>query len=237
MEMSVHHHLGLGDHFDMNGMIRYFLETYASKVYVYSKSNYFSMVKYMYRDEPNIVVVEIDKDFNELLQVKEFVDKNPNLHHVRIGFENYPSPFTQSLDREKNCWEYFYEQVDVPYRVRNNYFHVARDLEKEEALLKELNPHNVPFAFVHDDPDRGFNISNTSGGISLGMHVIRNDTSKNIFHYLTILEEAEEIHCMESSFKTLIDLYSVEPDLFFHSFRGHPLGERTNRIWTVVDYE
>ena len=36
------HHLGLGDHFDMNGMVRNYLKEY-DKVHIFSKPNYYKM--------------------------------------------------------------------------------------------------------------------------------------------------------------------------------------------------
>ena len=59
-ELCIHHHLGLGDHLDCNGMVRYFLKNGPfDKVHVFSKSNYYDMIEYMYRDEKNIVVINV----------------------------------------------------------------------------------------------------------------------------------------------------------------------------------
>ena len=59
-ELCIHHHLGLGDHFDMNGMVRNYLKEF-NKIYVFSKSSYYSMIEYMYRDNDNIIVIECIK--------------------------------------------------------------------------------------------------------------------------------------------------------------------------------
>ena len=55
----IHHHLGLGDHLDCNGMVRCMQKSLGTKVCVFSKSNYYSMIEYMYRDTEDIEVVEI----------------------------------------------------------------------------------------------------------------------------------------------------------------------------------
>ena len=89
---------------------------------------------------------------------------------------------------------------------------------------------------MHDDKDRGF-ILDKSHIQNKDLHIIENDTSENIFHFISILEEAEEVHCMESSFKTLVDIYCDQEKLFFHDFRGHPLGSNSNKNWKVVKYE
>lgn len=230
-ELCIHHHLGLGDHFDCNGMVRYILKNFDfSKIYVFSKSNYFSMIEYMYRDEEGIEVIKIDKDLNEDEQVRQFIEKN-SLPFLRVGFESYPTG--KEIIDNKNCWEYFYDQVKIPYNVRTDYFYVQRDEEEESNLLEALNPEQKPYIFVHDDPERGMILDRLD---YKDFHVIRNDNTKNIFHFTKVLENAKEIHCMESSFKSLIDIYAKTADLYYHDLRGHPLGEQTNREWRIVEY-
>ena len=232
-ELCIHHHLGLGDHFDCNGMVRFILNNHGySKIYVFSKSNYFEMIEYMYRDTSDIEVIKIDKDLNELEQVQQFLNTKKDIQFLRIGFDQYPAG--REVIDNKNCWEYFYEQVGIPYQVRTDYFYVKRDLDAESELLDTINPNREPFIFVHDDPERGYSIDASK----LPEHylMLKNDNSKNIFDFIKVLECADEIHCMESSYKSLIDFYAKTADLYYHDFRGHPLGTKTNREWTVVKY-
>ena len=106
-DLCIHHHLGLGDHFDLNGLVRYYLEKPdIDRVHVFSKSNYYSMVDYMYRDEDDIIVVEIDGYGNEQDQVFEYMDRTKIPNFLRIGFEDFP--FGMEEEHNKNCWEYFY---------------------------------------------------------------------------------------------------------------------------------
>ena len=72
-QLCIHHHQGLGDHMDCNGLVRYILEKGSyDKVHVFSKSNYYDMIEYMYRDNENIVVAKIDKNGNEIEQAIEY---------------------------------------------------------------------------------------------------------------------------------------------------------------------
>ena len=58
--LYIHHHLGLGDHFDCNGMVRYILEkTPFEEVRVFCKDINFSLVKEMYEDNKNIEVISL----------------------------------------------------------------------------------------------------------------------------------------------------------------------------------
>ena len=235
-ELCIHHHLGLGDHFDMNGMVRNYLKEF-NKIYVFSKSSYYSMIEYMYRDNDNIIVIEIPNErMNEEVQIAEnFYNISSNItNFLRIGFEHYP--FLQENQLDKNCWEFFYEQVNVPYNIRTDMFHVERDMEEENRVLKKLNPSGDKFIFVHDDKERGFSV-NKEHILDKGLTVIENDMDDNIFHFLKIIENAEEIHCMESSFKSLIDIYAKTENIFYHDFRNQPLGTKTNKKWKVIKYE
>ena len=231
-ELCIHHHLGLGDHFDMNGMVRNYLKEY-DKIHIFSKPNYYKMIDYMYRDEDSIIVVEIPGGPQEVTQAEEYYKTSTCDKFLRIGFENYP--FGQEELYGKNCWEFFYEQVSVPYYVRTSMFHVERDEVGENQLMDKLNPKKEKFIFVHDDKSRGFEV-NRNHFLDKNLLVLENDVSENIFHFIKLIEEAEEIHCMESSMKSLIDLYAKTDKIFYHDFRNQPLGKLTNKKWNVIKY-
>ena len=233
--LCIHHHLGLGDHFDVNGMVRQFLETPFDheEVHVFSKSNYYEMIEYMYRDDDRIIVTEIDKDKDEDAQVREYLERTHPTKFLRVGFENYP--FLQENKLDKNCWEFFYEQISFDKNIRTDSFYCDRNPEEERRLLNKLNPEGKPFVFLHDDPERGFEIDRSK--IDTDLLIIENDTSENIFYFLKVLEQAQEIHCMESSFKSLIDLYATTDKIYYHDFRNQPLGHYTNKKWDIVKYD
>lgn len=232
-KLFIHHHLGLGDHLDCNGMVRYILEKGdMDRVCVFSKSNYFDMIDYMYRETEDIEVIKISKE-DEYGNVKRVVDENGGRLLV-VGHQYYPGKQAE-LSQNKNCWEFFYEQIQVPYSVRYEYFHVERDEEEEQRVFDKLNPDNEPYIFIHEDADRGF-LLNREHFIDKNLKVIENDVTENIFHFTKILEDAQEIHCMESSFKTLIDFYCKQDNIFYHDFRHQPLGQNSLDKWKVIKY-
>jgi len=67
--------------------------------------------------------------------------------------------------------------------------------------------------------------------------IIRNDITENLFHFGMVLEEAKQIHCMESAFRSLVEILDTTDELFFHNFRegasGY-LGNSTLRKWKEV---
>lgn len=253
--LYIHHHLGLGDHFDCNGMVRYILEkTPFDEVKVFCKDINLSLVKEMYEDNKNIEVISLKSnpdlygqfDSNEYSQVKMIIDENTvsasSLSEILEYGEKHDTVllvighgFYKSV-KGKNCWEIFYDQVGIPYEIRKDYFYLKRDTEQEKNLLQRKNPNGEPFIFIHDDKSRGFEINKTYLSND-ELLVIENDVSENIFNFIGVIRKAQEVHCMESSFKTLVDIYCDQDKLFFHDFRGHPLGFQSNKNWKVINYE
>jgi hypothetical protein len=188
----------------------------------------------MYRDADNINVLEISKE-DEYGDIKRIVSENEGELLV-IGHQFYPGKQAE-LSQDKNCWEFFYEQVQVPRQVRYDYFHVERDSEEEKRVFNKLNPENEPYIFIHEDAARGF-LLNRDHFLNKNLKIIENDVTENIFHFTKILEESQEIHCMESSFKTLIDFYCKQDNIFYHDIReSQPLGQHSSPKWTVIKYD
>lgn len=234
--LFIHHHLGLGDHLDCNGMVRYILEHSGHEsIGVFSKPNYFGMIEHMYRDNDNIKVFKVSKE-DEYGDVDNILKDNRAEYFMRVGHEYYPGKQAE-LSQDKNCWEFFYEQIDMSHSVRYDNFYVERDPEEEQRVFDKLNPNHEPYIFIHEDAARGFTL-NRDHFLNNNLKTIENDVSENIFHFIKILEEAEEVHCMESSFKTLIDFYCKQDNLFYHDIReSQPLGQHSSPKWKVVKYD
>tara|TARA_R100000234_G_scaffold17734_1_gene9788 strand:+ start:2163 stop:2876 length:714 start_codon:yes stop_codon:yes gene_type:complete len=231
-EVCIHHHLGLGDQLDCNGLVRHYAKT-RDKVYVFAKEHHHEMISYMYRDNKKIAVVPINPSENEYKEVEDFLDTKPGIEFRVIGHKNY-NPMLEKI-HNLNCWQQFYLLADISMEERWRGFYFMRNEEEEKRVYEKLNPTGEPYIFLHDDPERGFEIDRKK--INSGeLRVITNDVSENMFHFVEVLRGAEEIHCMESSFKSLVELVGVESKLYFHDFRNHPLGD-ARAGWEIVEYE
>jgi len=63
--------------------------------------------------------------------------------------------------------------------------------------------------------------------------------SENIFHFCKLFEEAHQIHCMESSFRSLVETLNIQGDLYFHNFREGAsgfLGNSTIQPWKEIEW-
>lgn len=220
----IHHHFGFGDHIVCNGLIRNFYKKYG-ELSLFCYNHNLENVLYMYRDLDNLNVIGVDSDQS----ATKYAIEN-NLDYIQIGF----SKLYQLMPR-LSCDKAFYEIAGLDFSVRFDEFYFQRDLEKEERVLNELNPSGDKYIFVHDDPEREFTLDINK--INSKLKVVRNDKKFKIFDYLTLLENAEEIHFMQSSFKELICSYKMDrPKLFQHNYiRNYPPELNTVGLNPIVE--
>ena len=219
--LFVHHHIGLGDHFDCHGIIRHLSENPDAIMqdktfetfHVFAIDGHYPIIEYMYRDNPAIVVENVGTYETEYEMVQLIIQRynDPESAILKIGHEFYGGAGGRDIKENKNCWEYFYDQMQLPYNLRHELFYVLRDEAEEQRVFDKLNPTGEKFVFVHDSPERGYKIDR-SHIVNKDLKVVENDLDENPLHFLKIIEDAEEIHCIESSFKTLIE---YEEKLFF----------------------
>lgn len=234
-QIQVHHHLGLGDHIICNGLIRELCKHH-ERVYCYVKEHYLSNVSFMYRDEPRVTLLPVKDSWEVPCNVIKDVDL------ITIGFDK--------LDVSHNNFDHsFYKQLGYDPSLRWENFHVEREYHTEQELFRKLNPHNVPYIFIHDDPHRGYVIDPNM--VRKDMKIItasdcftsgkmKGEFRKyNIFHWILVMENATEVHCMDSSFKCLMDsLPNFDRTiLFYHSYvRGTNARavSSTRRRWIII---
>lgn len=215
----LYHHLGLGDHIMCHGIVREYCKKY-DKVSIFSKSHNYTSVSFMYRDLKNLTIIQGDDIFAE-----NFILLNASMYDEvkRIGFQN--------LDRSTGApleWQ-FYQLAGVPFEKKWSSFFVERDFEKEHALYDLVAP-KKDYAFVHEDRERHYIINRDKIGGDCEIITPDKEVTENIFDYCTIIEKAEEVHVIDSSFMFLIDCLGYEnpnQKLFIHRYA------RENNDWQL----
>ena len=214
-KIFIYHHLGLGDHFHCNGVVRFLLENKFKnkKVYLFAKKKYSEMIKLMYRDISRLEVISITDDENkESEEIKTYLKYGD--HIEKIGFDY----FVKKQNKNMTIDMIFYDQYNIDYSKRFELTYWKRDYSRENELYSNLAK-NKSYAFVHDDPSRGFVIPDKL--ISSELQVIRNSNKNSIFDYAKIIENAKEIHVMESSIRCMLEyLNTKNAKHFLYDFDG-----------------
>lgn len=219
-------HAGLGDHIICNAIYRQ-MALMHELVCLPVKYRNCSSVEYMLRDVPNIVIRPVEDD-GEAMMFEKDVWKFKTMHLGSFG-ANFNGGFWD---------ESFYRQADVPFRARWDEWKCPRDLLAENEVAKKVlgNDLTLPRIFVHADPSRGIAINPMR--VPDGLWVIPNKhISPVLFHWRTVIEVCDEIHCISSSFSAFIDSIDLpkKPKLFLHAYaRGNEPLARFKPDWEIL---
>lgn len=238
LPIFVHHHLGLGDHIICNGLVRSLLNDgkVFGQIFLFAKEKNAQRVSRMFADEPRIQLIAIPSDANEIAFVNAIIQQYNIVDFIRCGFSMGEN--LKKMGVVSNFDQAFYACAGVPYEKRWTAFKIIRNSDAEASALLKLNSEKAPYIFVHDDPSRGFvvNISNPSG-----LKIIKNDPTVDMFDMMGVLEGATEIHCIESSFRNLIEyMPNIICPLYLHkSIREDANGisentESKTKKWIII---
>ena len=231
-------HQGLGDHILCAGIYREYAKIYGLCVIPVTQKNYKTVCE-MLKDVPNIKLIKYRSEIWNLrmLAHRSFLSK---LGFKVLNLGTYGSKFFEDLSKKLDA--NYYDQAKLPLGIRWSSFYVERNLVREEELFNLLGCENEKYIFVHDDPSRGFILRQEL--IPSEYKIIKPDLKLiekySFFDYLKIIENASEIHCIESSFVALIESFEIQVPKFAHRYarpeaKNDPRHEFTYRSdWTIV---
>ncbi len=226
-----HTHQGFGDLISCSPIVNSLSRNNPNKKFIFitkSKSHAKNLRRFCI---PDVDVINIDGyPINRGSHAKiSFVDEWSNSQ----GFTVTRSGFSKYYYNPTLPWDFaFYESVGVPYEDKTEHFWLDRNevIEKDVAH-RVAAPNEGKYAFVHDDPGRGFALTpNTS------LPVVRNLIDVDIVDMAGILENATELHMMGSSLLCLTDLMQLPREnqsLYYYTFRDD-LNVRGCERWTKV---
>lgn len=251
------HHLGLGDQIMLNGMVRHFLEKY-NNVYIVVKNCHMETVQFMYRDTDRVkYIIVTDTNPRTIWNMVSKIDDCDKIPLATYGISDQGWSFFTQTDNGNSFtnWAHgVYIQAGLNPLYMYSKFRVDRDSKREDILFEKSQlKEDDKYIFIHDDHHRGrFNTKHR-----VDLKIFRPGSSPiddrqeffscdnpNIFDYLKIIENATEVHCMNSSYNWMIDLMKIgNPQKnFFHTYIAHPYYvPRTvktvfdDKVWTFVD--
>jgi hypothetical protein len=153
---------------------------------------------------------------------------------------------TQGSGNVMSNWAHgVYIQAGINPKYMYSKFKVVRDKSREFTIKNEN------YIFVHDDPERDRVIDLQTDKFVYKPHSKITDNKQeffqcdrpNIFDYITVIENADEVHCMNSSYNWMIELMNIgNPQKnFFHLDVAHkyyvPRTVKTvfsDEVWTFV---
>lgn len=213
-------HQGLGDHLLCGGIYREYAKRYPI-VFIPVTKNYAKTMQILMSDLPNVHIISFDfaiTDSRLNLKMESQAKLLSNFGFDILHLGAFESSFFKDPNMRLDA--NYYSQASLNLEHRWESFDVPRNFEKERELKDLLVPDGKPYIFVHDDASRSFNIRPIA--FPDGITVVRPDVTLSsqfsFFDYLTLIEEAQQIHCIESSFAALIEGMEIQGEKFAHRY-------------------
>lgn len=219
-ELTILHHLGLGDIILISGLIVHVSKDY-DRVYIGCRKKDFNSVRSFFLLQPKIQIQAIDTDSTTPDLIFE-----PRENVLPLGFY---SPL--GMNREISFAENFYRHAGVRYDMRWDRCPIQ---EVVDAFYYMEPP--TPFNFSHDDGARGFNIKIHPRS----WDVFGLNRGSSILSYASYMRAADRVDLIDGPFLHLAESIELRGDLFYHKY-ARPIGARWNDVdcptrkkWTVL---
>ena len=206
-------HLGLGDHFTCNGMTREIYKESDLMVMVVKENN-IKVVRRMFSDLKNLHLIPLvgsmdyadTQHMDDTFALMNFFKSRG--YEIKAVGEFSPDTFVRD---ERKYDEIFYDQVKIDFQKRWDSFYYPRDIEAEMNMFTDcFELKENEYVFLHDDPTRGRVINRDL--LPKDVKIItphQKFWDADILDYRYVLENAKEIHCVNSSFSDLMDAFDL----------------------------
>lgn len=196
--MFVHHHLGLGDHLICNGLVRFIAERERVKLFCKTQNEF--NLKLMYSDNSNIEIIGVYNDF----EAEKIANNHPKYIRLGVGLNhNYPG------EMEKYWDKVFYYQIGIDFD------HSWKSFKYNKSTSQNSIP-NEPYVLLCNQGSDGIDRLD----YSVIDHRLQKKYSNNgnFFDNIELIQNAKEIHCINSSYIHLIDRIETSRDtkLVYH---------------------
>jgi hypothetical protein len=239
-------HTEMGDAFVMNGAIRYYSNIYDKIIYV-CKGVYYEQISFMYSDNKNILIYPIyvgNEIYSEIVKYIQIDEKmidtfnNYNIDFIPMKyFKDIYNPRILSDTKLKtnndliNYPFFMYDELDLDPNIRYIQFKINRDYNRENELYTKLiNIIGQDYIIIIDDRIRNYNIDlNYIENKNLPIFYMGNNSQNTIdeldeirdpqiVNNIKILENAKEIHTIESSIYVLLDQMNINENIYVHAY-------------------
>jgi hypothetical protein len=209
--------IGLGDHIDTIGAVRYLSQFY-NEIHVPCRDRNIETLTQFYSDNPKVVLLSIEK--NEWFK-RVWIE-------LTLLTETYTPPDyvivyrSAKFSRKQNVPKFdyeipkcYYKDLDLDLSIEHSYFHIPENLQSKQLyeLVKD-----IPYIFVHQkssdnftplvtwDINEKFTIEPNMNLYSEGhkwYELANHFVNKPFYHYIDTVIHASELHVVNSSFRCL----------------------------------
>lgn len=233
--------MSLGDAFVCSGIVHYYGDR-CDELHLPVLEKFNKTLSTLYQDHPNIKVVSLGP-YNGGENQYVFDNRLSRIHRADLINTKINGVDITAM------WDFqIYANYELPYSLRYSNFRLPKYIDGSVELYKTLS-NGEPYILIHrysNDFPNGAPINVQAFRKSQNLPDIKTieiteAITDNMMQYVDLIKNAQEIHCIPSSFHCLVDSISTNSTLFFHDIR-----EKTsmavnstwnNHRWNMVYYE
>jgi hypothetical protein len=206
-------HQGLGDHIVCNGLYRALLDRHSFCVLPVVR-RYYKEISSMFADQSRIRIYPVPNLYwqNYFHHLEAVFKENYTIVKLGSFGDNFMENLSLRLDAS------FYQQANIDLENRWKRFYFPREIEKEQTLLAKLTTPGTPYIFLHEDTSRDFTIDRNLILRDLPIVTPDSESSFLLTNYAAVIENASEVHCIESSFSALVESLNPQGRKFAHRY-------------------
>lgn len=228
-------HVGLGDALICNGLVRE-LHNRRGQVTLPVLPKYQKTIEWMFGDLPGVTLLPL-LGFDEL--TNDLGLRRRHLHGV-VNLADYNEIAIGLLNQQHGLWQGgrtfdrgFYDQAGVPFNHKWSHFGCRRHPD-------QIAPPREPYVFLHMDASRKYTFDPHFDPTRYRVITNLDHRVENLFQWQEVLEQAQEIHVMESAFSNWLELMpAFRPKPMFvydakHMHGGPGFPVLRQRPWKIV---
>lgn len=234
----------MGDYFAANGIIHHYADR-CDELHLPVWPHIVETVKTLHKDWPNIKVVSLCAgDSGENQYVAE--NRLSRINRVPMHFIEINGAHAAAF------WDHqMYQFYELPFHMRYTNFRLPKHIQGSRELYQRLSG-GEPYGLLHcKGGDHNnllqFNIDldtfrKANGFPDLKFIEVTPDITNDMMQYVDLIRNAQEIHCVPSSFFCMVDsLYNqTNAILFYHDVRAETVmqinSQWNNNRWNIVKY-
>ena len=229
--------MSLGDNFIYSGVAHHYADR-CYELHIPVEPRFEKTMRCLYQDFPNIKIISALSHEQEIQYIRE----------NQLAKITMSTPFFTVINGVSVCplWdEQVYTHFELSFSLRYKNFRLPKYIDGAEELYQKLSG-GEPYILIHRrtglHPDGmpinipAFRMANNLPDINI--IEITEGITDNMMQFVPLIERAQEIHCVSSSFRCLVDsIYNRTTGiLFYHEARANTL-ERVNSRWNNYSWQ
>lgn len=160
-------------------------------------------------------------------------------HWYQYPMPDTPFPYDENMIFDR----FWYNMVGIPFNLKWDNFYLERDLDKEKEVYYDILAlkDNQEFTFVHEDAynkDEDRTIRRDYIDRNIRLVNITDYPEISILDTAYTIQRAKQVHVINSSFRTFIDLMGINnKNLYYHKYtRPNPAEQVAVRLnWKIIE--